>query len=329
MKRSTTRFARPALEALEDRDVPSYLAAEFPGRGVWGHDSVTGTWTQLTAAEASQVAADSNGDVVGEFPGQGVGLYSAGAWWQITANNASVLSIGFRTGATDLGGSHTYWQISVAAEFPGQGLWAYYCHNVPGTVVAQWQQLTENNASLVAVNGNGHAVAEFPGQGVWIDDAVGWSWLTPSDATCLATGCAPDPRNPPNAYPFWPAAVVASFPGYGVFRIWENMIGQVGGWPWEQLTANTATALSVNRYGDVVGKFPGQGLWSYTASSAAAAAGWAAGWKQLTAADAVLVGIDAAGNVYGQFNGWGVWNDQVYSWQRLTADNATALGVGG
>jgi hypothetical protein len=78
-----------------------------------------------------------------------------------------------------------------------------------------------------------------------------------------------------------------------------------------------------------VAEFPGWGVWSFLDSAAAAAAGWHAGWNQLTAADAAMVGIDSTGNVYGQFPGWGVWYDQAYSWQSLTASNASSLGVAG
>jgi hypothetical protein len=52
---------------LENRDVPSYLAAEFPGQGVWLY-SPDGSWRQLTAANVSLVATDSYGEVVAEVP---------------------------------------------------------------------------------------------------------------------------------------------------------------------------------------------------------------------------------------------------------------------
>ena len=35
MNRLSNLLVRPSLEALEDRDVPSCLAAAFPGQGVW------------------------------------------------------------------------------------------------------------------------------------------------------------------------------------------------------------------------------------------------------------------------------------------------------
>src|SRR5437868_6004675 len=122
MNRLSNLFARPRLEALEGRDVPSFLAAEFPGYGVWRIQDGAG-WQQLTAANASQVAADSAGDVVGEFPGQGVWLYSSGAWKQITANNAASLAMAYSYEQTLHSG--TFIHIYVVAQFPGQGLWLY------------------------------------------------------------------------------------------------------------------------------------------------------------------------------------------------------------
>src|SRR5947209_3494755 len=91
MRRPRNPRARPAppvrlrLEALEGRDVPSYLAAEFPGQGVWRYAPTDGSWRQLTANNASQVAADAAGEVVAAFPGQGVWLCDpAYQWHQLT-----------------------------------------------------------------------------------------------------------------------------------------------------------------------------------------------------------------------------------------------------
>jgi hypothetical protein len=121
--------------------------------------------------------------------------------------------------------------------------------------------------------------------------------------------------------------LAAEFPGHGVWRYqlnpWTNAAG------WQQLTANDVATVGIDQFGDVVAEFPGWGVWSFLDSAAAAAAGWHAGWNQLTAADAALVGIDADGNAYGQFPGWGVWYDQTYTWQCLTASNASSCGVGG
>ena len=158
MNRLTNPIARPTLEVLEDRDVPSTLAAEFPGHGVWSYAS--GTWQQLTTNNASQVAADAGGDVVAEFPGQGVWLFSGGTWQQITANNASGLAIGYSTGINDYKEPFGYRMISVVAEFPGQGLWstASPTTSTASRTTPTGSELTANNAATEAIDGNGHVV---------------------------------------------------------------------------------------------------------------------------------------------------------------------------
>jgi hypothetical protein len=332
MSRHTNPSARPTLEALESRDVPSYLAAEFPGQGVWLYNSAGGTWTQLTAANASQVATDSRGEVVGEFPGQGVWLYNhdyLNQWQQLTANNAASLALGYSYYYDNAYSAST--ATFVVAEFPGQGLWEFFSKNIDYSFSSGWVQLTANNAATEAVDGNGHVVADFPGQGVWFygtsssnGGTGGWQQLTAADATCLAIGSAIGTPTGPSSVP---DVVAAAFAGYGVSRLTVDVPGHAGGWA--QLTASTATAVNINTSGDVVAEFPGWGVWSYTDSSAAAQAGWGSGWNHLTAADATLVGIDANGNVYGQFPGWGGWYDQVYSWQMVTANNASSFGAGG
>jgi hypothetical protein len=325
----------PRLEELEGRDVPSYLAAEFPGYGVWRIQD-GGDWEQLTAANASQVAANGFGDVVGEFPGQGVWLYSRSYWgfgWQqLTANNAAGLAIGNSTVILMHEMPEPYFVSAVVAEFPGQGLWKIshsYSLGI-GSVVSSWEQLTANNATTEAIDGNGNVVASFKGQGTWFygpgyySGTRGWQQLTGADATSLAIGSAAYISLETHVVP---DVVAAAFTGYGVWRLNVDVHGHPGSWA--QLTDSEASAVGVNGSGDVVAEFPGWGVWSFLDSAAAAAAGWHAGWNQLTAADATLVGIDAAGHAYGQFPGWGVWYDQNYTWQCLTASNATSLGVGG
>jgi hypothetical protein len=312
MRWLTNSLACLAPEELEGRNVPSCLAAEFPGQGVWMYSA--GAWTQLTAANASQVAADDVGDVVGEFPGQGVWLFSGGAWQQITANNASSLDIGYSSGIS----SHEspYRIISVVAQFPGQGLWRYTRSNVLGYDTAAWQELTANNAATEAIDGNGNVVANFPGQGTWFfgtssyaGGTSGWQRLNDADAISLAIGSAAViPSVPsPNAVPDVVAAVFDRFSGYawaGVSRLTVDVMGHAG--DWTRLTAAVASMVGINAGGDVVAEFPMMGMWNFTDSSAALAVGWTSGWHKLTAADAALLGIDASGYVYGQFPYWGV-----------------------
>jgi hypothetical protein len=311
---------------LEDRTVPSNLAMEVPGFGVWQYNPGGGGWQQLTTNNASLVASDSAGEVVAAFPGWGVWLYSAGfppaslsgAWTQITANDtAAGLDIGYFSGPTRFGKDTV---TNVVAEFPGQGLWRYT--NERGNPFgysmrnAFWEQLTANNASTEAIDNAGEVVAEFPGQGVWFCSAsTDWRQLTGADASSLAIGLM-------NTY--GPAVVVGAFPGAGVWRL------QVGS-PWQQLTASDATMVGVNGKGDVVGEFPGWGVWRYlNAPLSGSGSVQPPGWYHLTAAEAAFVGIDDTRDVYGQFNGSGVWYFQGFGpWHYIFAYDASALGVGG
>ena len=97
------------------------VVAEFPGQGLWQYTSITGaisqpgTWTELTANNASTESVNGGGAVVAEFPGQGVWLTSNGGWQELTAADASSLSITGRIGTTSF----------LAAEFPGHGVWSW------------------------------------------------------------------------------------------------------------------------------------------------------------------------------------------------------------
>jgi hypothetical protein len=308
--------ARPRLEELEGRDVPTYLAAEFPGYGVWRCQD-GGAWQQLTNADATQVAADSRGDVVGEFPGHGVWLYGSGVWRQINYADASGLAID-----CDIASDHRLsWftvTIYVAETFAGHGVWLFHDQTtidrnsgaILGYIAGVVNELTPSSASALAVNYQGNVLAEFPGYGVWYCQNAGtvWQQWSPSNANSLAMN---------SSY------IVAAFPDYGVWRAQPGFQG------WQQLTSSDATAVSVNGGGDVTAAFAGYGVWSYLESANAAAAGWSLGWHQLTPADAYAVGIDYRGNVYGAFRGWGTWFDQVGSWRRLTISDASSFSVGG
>jgi hypothetical protein len=308
MNRLTNLSARPTLEALEDRDVPSYLAAEFPGQGVWLYN---GNWQQITANNASQVVVDGRGEVVAEFPGQGVWLYSGTGWQQLTANNAASLDMASSFAYDRF---HNYYTVTrVVAEFPGQGLWEYASsagyYASPGT----WTQLTANNASTEAINGGGGVVAEFPGWGVWLYGVGGgWQQLTAAEASSVAIsgdmGTA--------------SYVVAEFPGYGVWS-WNS----IPGYGWDQLTPSDASSVAVAGGGVVVASFPGYGVWRYADPGTIYPPNHAANWSQLTASEAGMVGLDANDAYFGQFPGWGIWMDSGGVWQCLTANNPSSMGV--
>jgi hypothetical protein len=317
MNRLRNGPARPVLEVLEDRDVPSYLAAEFPGQGVWRYESTSGTWTELTTNNASQVAADTNGDVVAAFPGQGVWLCTPdNAWRQLTAATAASLDVAYCRWGDSNGIANGV--IGVVADVPGQGLWRFSqaMYNAgQGWILAdniggRWIQLTANDATSEAIDQKGNVAAAFSGAGVWrFQDSTGWQQLTAANASDVAMRAIVD----------GPSSLAAAFPGHGVWRFRD-------GTGWQQLTASDAATVGINGNGDVVGEFAGSGVWSY---SDAGAGGYNPGWVHLTAADAVMVGIDAAGNVYGQFPNWGVWYDRFGSWQYVSPSNAASFGAGG
>jgi hypothetical protein len=147
---------------------PTYTAAAFPGQGLWRKAS-DGGWVELTAANADEVDADANGDVVAAFAGAGVWRYTdATGWQQLTAANASLIAMSGKG--------------IVVAAFAGQGVWRY--EDWRG-----WQLLTQANASQLGVDLYGNVVGEFAGAGVWrFDDFHGWQQLTGADASLVAIG---------------------------------------------------------------------------------------------------------------------------------------------
>jgi hypothetical protein len=265
-------------------------------------------WRQVTAANASQVVADAAGDVVGEFPGQGVWLFSNNTWQQLTANNASTLSLASGS-VNPYDPAVRVDNVFVAAEFPGQGLWRYGRSVVAadGTTVAGWMELTANNAAAAAVNENGQVGAAFPGQGVWFFYETGWQQVTAAEATSLGVST-----------PTWPE-LVAEFPGHGVWRL-----NFQPGYGWEQLTTLDATSVGMNAYGDTVAVFPGWGVGVYARFGSA--------WEQRSTNGAALVALDLGGQLYATFPGQGVWfdwrqNTGQYVWTYINSADATSLSA--
>jgi hypothetical protein len=158
---------RLEVTRLEDRTVPSTLAAEFAGQGVWRYMDGQG-WKHLTAANATLVACASDGYVVAEFKNLGA---ASGVWrfsdtegWRhlTTATNATILDV-------DTSGD-------VVGAFQGWGVWRF--EDKTG-----WQQLTPADASLLAIDRLGHVVGEFT-SGVWLDNGS-WVHLTADHASAL------------------------------------------------------------------------------------------------------------------------------------------------
>jgi hypothetical protein len=199
------------------------LVGQFGSTGVWEYNRATNAWGQLTAANASVLAADPLGDVAAVFPGYGVLLFRPAAGWkQIHPLDASLL-------AMDALGD-------VFAEFPGFGVGEFQ----PS---AGWKLLTTANASLLAADALGDAAAVFPGYGVQLyRPSTGWRQINGVDATLLAM----DPQGD----------VVANFKGIGV-----GEYQQASGW--KLLNGTEATALAANALGEVVASFAGLGVGEY------------------------------------------------------------------
>jgi hypothetical protein len=254
-----------------------YDVGVFAGQGVWEYSQNTGIWTRLTPTDATAVAVNAAGAVVGEFAGQGVYLYSGGVWTQLTAGNASMLGI-------DSAGN-------VVGEFQGAGVWRYSA--------GSWSQLTSSDASRLAVDTEGDVVAVFPSQGTWLyTTGTGWTQLRTTDASLVAIA---------------DGVVAADFMGQGVWRYtgaagWRQLTptdagllavdaaGDVAAWfsatglyefsdaqGWQFRNGNTS-ALAMDAAGDLLAQITGAngGVWRYEPGT---------GWLRLSAGTAGILAI--------------------------------------
>jgi hypothetical protein len=258
--------------------VSGVVAGQFGNQGVWIYNRTGNSWTQLLPANAVLLAADAQGDVVGEFSGYGVWEYTPGSGWkQLTTVDAGLLVMDV--------------QGDVTGEFPHAGVWQY----TPGS---GWKQLATPDASLLAAGASGAVVGEFQGAGVWdYQPGSGWKQLTTVDAALLVMDAQGD--------------VTGEFPHAGV---WQYAPGS----GWKQLTTVDAAVLAAGSSGEVVGDFHGAGVWRYLAASGwqqltsaeatllgdaggliygefFGSALWefdpAKGWARLTSADATLLAV--------------------------------------
>jgi hypothetical protein len=158
-----------------------------------------------------------------------------------------------------------------------------------------------------------------------------------------------------------PSYMVMDVPGKGVYLL--DTAPYVNDSRW--LTSSHASKLAVDASGDVVGNFPGLGLYAYSnapgsnrgwhqlspwQASAIAIAGAGSAYnvaasfqghgtyentsyssmKQLTTVVASIVAIDSTGNVLGEFPGHGVnYHPEFGNWQQVTSWDANALSFAG
>jgi hypothetical protein len=201
--------------------------AQIGNQGVQEYDHAGGSMKQLTPANASLLATDPNGDVVGEFPGYGLQLYRPTTGWQpINGVDASALAMNA--------------QGEVVACFPGYGVGIY-------SLASGWKTLTPSAASLLAIDSLGDVVGEFPGYGLQLyRPTAGWQPINGVDASLLAMNAQGD--------------IVANFHGYGVGEYTMS-----GGW--QLINGVEATALTIDGNGDVMASFKGYGVGEYQAST--------------------------------------------------------------
>jgi hypothetical protein len=268
---AVSNYGSDTVSVLFDTTTPfagavPVVAGQFGSQGVWQFNRSSGGWMQLTAANATLLAADPRGDVAGEFLGSGVWVYRPSSGWQhLNGVDATALVM-------DANGD-------AVAEFPGYGVGEY----LPA---AGWRSLTGANASLLAVDALGDVAGEFPGYGVWLfRPASGWKQLNGVDVSLLAMDAAGD--------------VAANFPGYGV-----GEYRPTGGW--RLLNGHEASSLAIGGRGDVVADFRGFGVGEFfPAGGGRSLTGFDASPLAADAAGAVFAEFPGYGvQEYDPYRGW-------------------------
>jgi autotransporter-associated beta strand protein len=256
-----------------------FYVAEIPGQGIWRYSGASATGTQLLSYDAVQVGVDDSGDVIAQFTGHGVWLYTdAASWQQLSPVDAAKVAI-------DGAGQ-------VLAQFNGNGLWMY-------TVATNWQRLSPADAASIAINDQGEVTAQFNGYGVWrFELTTGFQKLLSVDAAQVAIDDNGDVTAQFNGNGLWMytdatswqrlssadaswigadgnGTVVAQFNGNGVWRM------EMGSF--QQILSVDATQVAIDAQGDVIAAFTGFGFWRYTDATL---------WQRLSTADANSISVD-------------------------------------
>ena len=238
----------------------------------------------------------------------------------------------FRPGggiSLDVGSFET--QDTVAAEFPGYGVYEYFQG-------VGFESLHSGDTSLLAIAGNGDIVGEFPGYGVYRYTPSDGLWHLLASVNATALGIAANGNvfgvfsNGINGYSTGPrwfllpgytanvtvmvvdgnGDVFATIPGYGV--------DEYKGGQWFAPNTPDATVLAVNAGGTLVGEFAGlTGVMEIKPGG---------GLQPLTSFNATLLAIDPAGDVAGQFTGQGLGEIKAGgAFMLLDARTADALTI--
>jgi hypothetical protein len=264
------------------------VVGQFGTSGVQQFNFVSRTFAPLTFANANLVAANSAGDVVGNFPGHGVWLFRPTVGFvQINGIDAVALAI---DPMSDVVASFSFNNYGTGEFRPSLG-------------PTNWLVLDPGTASLLAMDALGDVAAVFPTRGVFLfRPATGFMLINGHDATALAMN--------------GPGQIAASFPGFGVGLF-------LPGFGWELINGHGAPSLAIDDRGDVAAQFTGFGVAQYNFTTRI----WTV-LPGAPSADATLVGTDALGDVFAAFPGMGVWEfDQTQGWLQLTAVDASLLAV--
>ena len=267
------------------------VTAQFGSQGVWEFSQVQNAWVQLTPANATLLADDVLGDVVGEFPGYGLWEYKplTGTWTQVNATDVSALTM------DALG--------DFAVTFPHYGVYEYR-RGVPTPV-----RLNPSDAYLLATDAAGDVFADFRGYGLYeLRAGMAPAMLNGTDVSLLSVNASGE--------------LVVDFPGYGVATY-----SQAAGW--QTLTTHQAQALAIDALGDVAGSFAGSGGGS-PANNTFPGVGTGVyhpgtGWTALPGPAASALGLSLTGDVFADFTGYGAYEfDPFRGWMQLPFVGADA-----
>jgi hypothetical protein len=251
------------------------VVADFVGQGVQVY--TPGGWQALSPVAAQSVAVDGRGEVFAVRAGAGLWEWApAAGWTQIDTYTPQSIAV---DGYGD-----------VAAAFAGGGLWTL--------TRGSWGQIDNYTPQSIAVDSGGDVLAAFTGDGLWRWDGTTWTQIDSFTPQSIA---ADDAGN-----------VVATFTGGGLWR-WTLAGG------WTQIDGITPQNIAMDAAGDVFASFAGNGLWRWTLTG---------GWTQIDSITPQRIAADADGDVVAAFAGGTLWRWLPgSSWTKLMASTADALGA--
>lgn len=283
---TTNKRPPPTLEQLDERVVPSvshmtYIACDYDALGLFLYsykDYGVGSFRQLTRSNPESVDVNPNGQVVADFGGYGVMLWTATAGWkQLSRSNPQSVGIS---------NYDTYDRVFIAADFgPGWGVYSY--NSSKG-----WRCETRSDPQKLVVSDQGDMVGDFGGLGVYRSFGGGrWTQLTTANAQDITVGST--------------GVIGADFGSSGVW-VWyaDPSIG------WRRLSYADAQALSMGAYGHhLIGDFGSQGIWSYNPGTHV--------WTREDTANPFQIGAATNGDFVATFSN-GMWMHDYYNgWIKL------------